>query len=242
MANVKPFVKEITLTIICFMWLLFVATNVNQVLGNIYLQFTAGSLILLIIGITIFDKKLSITWQKKPGGTLKALMIGFAGWVILLITSVVVLRFIDPSQATIIGVLGILGATTPALAASKIANLLTFGVAIAFIETQLWGRLMEFFADLFQINLEKKGIKKIFSSLMVLIIILSFAFVLFHLTAKGIANIAALAVVFVMMMISLIMIAIFGETRQAVFLHIWANTVASYLMLFVAGQISPLGI
>jgi len=206
-------------------------------LGQTYLHFTLGSLALLIIGITIFDKKLHITFQKKPGGNLKAIMLGFVGWIVLLIASVVALRFISPAQANIGAVMGLLGATTPALATSKIANLLTFGVAIAFIETILWGRLLEFFADLFHINLEKKGIKRIFSSLMVLIIILAFAFVLFHLTAKGIANIAALVVVFVMMMISLIMIVTFGETRQAVFMHIWANTVASYLMLFATGAL-----
>ena len=235
--NAKSYIKEITLTIITFVWLLFVATNVNIMLGQTYLHFTLGSLALLIIGITIFDKKLHITFQKKPGGNLKAIMLGFVGWIVLLIASVVALRFISPAQANIGAVMGLLGATTPALATSKIANLLTFGVAIAFIETQLWGRLLEFFADIFHINLEKKGIKKIFSSLIVLIIILAFAFVLFHLTAKGITNTAALVVVFIMMMVSLIMIAIFGETRQAVFMHIWANTVASYLMLWAILQI-----
>lgn len=231
----KPYIKEITLTIITFVWLLFVATNVNITLGQTYLHFTLGSLALLIIGITIFDKKLSITWSKKPGGNLKAMMIGFAGWVVLLLISVIVLKFVDPANASIESIMGLLGATTPALATSKIANLLTFGVAIAFIETNLWARMFEFFADLFHINLEKKGVKKVYSSLMVLIIILAFAFVLFHLTAKGVANTAALTVVFIMMMISLIMISVYGETRQAVFMHIWANTIASYLMLFAVG-------
>jgi len=235
--QVKPYVKEITLTIICFVWLLFVATNVNITLGQTYLHFTLGSLALLIIGVTIFDKKLHITFQKKPGGNLKAIMMGFVGWIVLLIASVVVLRFIEPSQATIGAVMGLLGATTPALATSKIANLITFGVAIAYIETQLWGRFLEFFADLFHIDISKQSVKRIFSALVLLIIILAFAFVLFHLTAKGIGNIAALTVVFVMMMISLIMIAMFQETRQAVYMHIWANTVASYLMLFATRMI-----
>ncbi len=233
--QVKPYVKEITLTIITFMWLLFVATNVNIMLGQTYLHFTLGSLALLIVGITIFDKNLHITFQKKPRGNLKAIMIGFVGWIVLIIVSVIALRFIDPTNASIGAIMGLLGATTPALATSKIANLLTFGVAIAYIETQLWGRLLEFFADIFHIDISKKSVKRIFSSLILLIIILSFAFVLFHLTAKGIANVGALTVVFVMMMISLIMIAIFGETRQAVFMHIWANMIASYLMLFAAG-------
>ena len=133
MSNHQPYIKEITLTILIFIWLLFVATNVNQILGNIYLQFTVGSLILLIIGVTIFDKKLHITFQKQPGGGLKAIGMGFAGWIILLVSSVIVLRFVSPSQASIGAVIGLMGATTPALATSKIANLLTFGIARAFM-------------------------------------------------------------------------------------------------------------
>ncbi|KKN48135.1 hypothetical protein LCGC14_0655790 [marine sediment metagenome] len=233
--QIKPYVKEITITIIAFIWLLFVATNVNIQLGQTYLHFTLGSLALLIIGITIFDKRLSITFQKQPGGQLKAILWGLGGWIVLLITAVIVLKFIDPSQAKISAVIGLMGATTPALATSKIANLLTFGIAIAYVETILWARLMEFFADLFHIDISIKSVRMIFSALMVLIVILSLAFVFFHLTAKGITNSPALAIVFVMMMISLIMVAIFQEIRQAVYMHIWANTVASYLMLFATG-------
>jgi len=232
MPNVKNYVREITLTILTFMWLLFVATNVNITLGQTYLQFAVGSLVLLIIGITIFDKKLHITFQKEPGGTFKAILWGIGAWIILLISSVLVLKFVDPASASIAAVMGLLGASTPALATSKIANLLTFGFAIAFIETQLWGRLMEFFADLFHININKQSLGKI--GLLFLIGILALLFLLFHLTAKGITNTSALIVVFIMMLISLIMIAIFGETRQAVFMHITANTVASWLMLFAS--------
>lgn len=227
----KPYyLKEIILTIIVYIWLLFVATNVNITLGQTYLHFTLGSLALLIIGVSIFDKKIHITFQKKPGGNFTAILWGMAGWIILLISSVFVLRFIDPSQATITAVIGLLGATTPALATSKIANLITFGIAIAYIETQLWARLKEFFADVLHIDISKRNITSM--GVLVLIVILSLMFVFFHLTAKGITNAAALVVVFIMMAISLLMVVYFGETRQAVYLHIWANTIASYIMLF----------
>jgi len=238
MAMRKPYITEIILTIICFVWLLFVATNVNVTLGNIYLQFAIGSLVLLIIGIVIFNKKLSITWQKSPGGNLKAMLFGLGGWIILLIASIVVLKFVAPAQANISAVIGLMGATTPALATSKIANLLTFGVAIAFIETVLWARLLEFFADVFHIDISRKSVRRIFSALMALIIILALVFVFFHLTAKGIVNTPALTIVFVMMVVSLIMVAYFEEIRQAAYMHIFANTVASYLMLFATGMLA----
>jgi len=96
---------------------------------------------------------------------------------------------------------------------------------------------LEFFSDLFHIDLSKRSARIIFSALMLLIIILAFVFVLFHLTAKGLTNTPALIVVFIMMLISLIMIVIFGETRQAIYMHIIANTVASYLMLFATGML-----
>ncbi len=238
--QLKNYVKEITITIVTFMWLLFVATNVNVMLGQIYLQFAAGSLLLLIIGITIFDKTLTITWQKRPGGTFKAIIWGFGGWILLLVISILILKFVDPSKASIAGIMGILGATTPALATSKIANLLTFGFAIAYIETQLWARLLEFFGDLFHITINKQSLRKV--GMIVLIGLLSLSFLFFHLTAKGITNTSALVVVFIMMTISLVMVAVFGETRQAVFMHIWANAVASYLMLFVINGTGALGI
>lgn len=234
----RNYMKEIILTILVAGWLLFVATNVNTQLGQIYLHFTWISLALLIIGITIFDKKIHITFQKNPGGQLKAILWGLGGWITLLISSVIILSFVDPAQANIASVIKLMGATTPALANSKIANWLTFGIAVAYIETQLWSRAMEFIADIFHIDISGKSARRIFSALMVLIVILALAFVFFHLTAKGITNIPSLVIVFLMMMISLIMVAIFGETRQAVYLHIWANSVASYLILFATGMLA----
>ena len=233
----NSYIKEIVLTVVAFIWLLFVATNVNVNLGNVYLHFAMGSLALLIIGITIFDKRLHITFQKQPGGTLNAILLGLAGWLVLLISSVIALRFISPQQANLSAVVRLMGATTPALATSKIANLLTFGVAIPYVETQLWARMMEFAADLLGIEISKRQVRRIFSALMVLIVILALGFVFFHLTAKGIANTASLTVVFMMMMVSLVMVAVFQETRQAVFMHIWANTAASWLILFATGTL-----
>lgn len=234
----KNYLREIIITVFTAGWFLFVSTNVNTQLGGVYLHFTWISLALLIIGITIFDRKIHITFQKSPGGMLNAILWGLGGWIALLISSVAVLSFVDPAQANIGSVIKLMGATTPALANSKFANWLTFGVAVAFIETQLWARGLEFISDVFGIDISERASKRIFSGFMALIIFLSFVFLLFHLTAKGITNTSSLIIVFIMMMISMIMVAIFQETRQAVFLHIWANTVASYLILFATGLLS----
>ena len=230
---IRPEVKELIYIAITFFTLLFVATNVNTALGTIYLMFVLGGLGFLTVARTFFNVGTNIPFQKQPGGAIKAFGWGILAWGILLVVSSFLMKWIDPTQASLGAIITILGATTPALASSKIANFLTFGFVIPFAETQLWARLMEFIADVFHIDISKQSYKKI--STIVLIVLLSAGFMVFHITAKGITSTASLAVVFVMMVISLIMVTIFQETRQAVDFHIVANSVASYLLLFATG-------
>ncbi len=228
--QLKNYTTEIIITIVIAIWLLFTATNVNIRLGETYLNFMWIGLGLLIIGITIFDKKLHITFQRQSGGHLKAIGMGFIGYAILLIISVFVMKTVDPTKANIGAIILLIGATTPALATSKIANWLNFSIAIPYAETQLWARAKEFFADVFGIRLTKENIKSF--GVIVLITILSMIFVFFHLTSKGVTATSSLVVVFVMMMISLFMVIYFQETRQAVYMHCIANGIGAYLMLF----------
>lgn len=233
--NRPRYFKEIIITIIAFFWLLFVATNVNVTLGQTYLWFTGGILFLLMIDLLIFNKNVELTFQKAPGGLLKSILIGLGGWIILLIASVLVLNFIDPTKASIGAVIGLMGAATPALASSKIANWLTFSLAVPFVETHLWGRSLEFFSNLFNIPLNSKSFRKI--KFLLLMTVLSLMFVVFHLTAKGINAYSSLTIVFIMMAISLVMIVWKEETRSAIFMHIFANGVASYLALWAIGSL-----
>jgi len=225
-----PYMREVLITIIVFFGLLFTATNVNQQLGNIYLWFNGGILFLLIIGLLIFDKRLRITYQSRPGGTLQAMGWGLAGWIILLFISVFVMKFVDPVKANIGSVMLLLGATTPALATSKIANWLNFGVLVPYTETQLWARATEFFSDVFHIDISKKNVRTL--RVLVLVGIFCLGFMVFHLTSKGVPVSSSLIVVFIMMFISLIFVVIFQESRQAVWIHIFANGTAAYLILF----------
>jgi hypothetical protein len=234
----KTYFKEIALTVGTFFWFLFVATNVNQVLGQTYQGFTALSMLLLIIGITIFDKDLRVTYSKQ-NNILSTILMAIGGYITLLITSVFVLRFIDPAVANINSVLNLMGATTPALSNSKVINLITFGIVIPFVETSLWARVMEFIADRFHIQITKQNIKKI--GLILIILILSVGFGIFHITAKGISNISSLIIVVIMMIISLVMVVLSdGETKAAVYFHVIANTIAAYLSLFMSGSISAI--
>lgn len=235
MANRQPYVKEISLTILALVWCLFTSVNVNVTLGQTYVGFALASLGLLIVGAAVFDKKVRITFQKQKGGTLKAIFYGFVGYVVLLVASVLVLRIFDPQNATFGSIIQLLGAATPVLAQSKIANFITFAFAIPFIETSLWARGLEFVCDLFKIPIEKKGLTRVFTALVFVILLLALAFLAFHLTAKLVSPnaLGTIIIVGVMMIISLCMVVIFGETRQAIWTHIWANGISSYIMLFV---------
>lgn len=232
--NISKYKQELWMSGAAFAWLLFTATNIDSTLGQIYLHFIEGGLIFLVITAIFLQDKSIITFQKQPGGTLKALVTGFGAWIALIIVSVFVMRFVDPTQASIGAVLKIMGATTPALANSKWANWLTFSLAVPYSETTLWARGYEMTADLLHINLDGK---KFTLPITILFIVFSLAFSLFHLTAKGITNLPALTIVFIMMFISLILIQIYQETRQAIFLHAIANGIASFIALFSAGSL-----
>ena len=230
MRQLHNYEREIIITSIIAFTLLFTATNVNSELGQIYLWFNGIGATLLIFALISFDRRASITFQNQPGGTFKAFGWGFAGYIILLLISVLVMKFVDPTKATVGSIIGLLGATTPALASSKVLNWLNFGVVIPYTETQLWARLQEFFADVFHINLSKNSVRT--GGVIFLIIILAVAFAIFHVTAKGVTAFTSLTVVFIMMLISLIYVAYFQETRQAFWLHVFANGIAAYLFLF----------
>ena len=230
----QPYLKEIILSVVTLIWILFVATNVDQTLGIIYHEFLVIGLLLLIIATFVFKDKSVITFQAQPGGTLKALLIGFIGWIALIFTSVLALQIIDPAHATLASVLTLMGATTPALANSKWANWFTFSLAVPYAETQLWARMTEFFADVFHINITSR---RIGGGLLVLLLVMSIGFAIFHLTAKGVTNAPALAIVAIMMLISLIIIIWQQETRAAVYMHMVANGIASYISLFSTGSL-----
>jgi hypothetical protein len=231
----KPrYFTEIVLSVIALWLFSFVSTNVNTTLGMIYQGMAATSLLLLLITSLVYDKNVAITVKKQRGGSFKSLLIGIGGWIVLLITSVFALKFIAPASANFGSVLNLLSATTPAFANSKIMNLIIFALAVPYVETQLWSRMLEFLADIFHTPVNKQNLKR----LLITIIILSFGvFLIFHATAKGIENIAALVIVGIMMFISLMMVVFTEETLSAIFLHITANSFATILALFSRGEL-----
>jgi hypothetical protein len=236
MASWENYKSEIIISVFLFIYLLFTLTNVNSNLGNAYLWFTGISLFLLLINIFIFDKNIRVTFQKHKGGWLNTFFIGILGWVTILVVSFLVFKVINPGAASINSILSSFGAANPAFSSSKILNWFTVSFAIGFSETQFFaGRVLEFIADLFKIPLNKNGLKNL--KFVLLTISLGILFAFFHATAKGISATNSLIVVAIMMIISIIMVAYYGETRQAVVMHVISNGVAGAMLLMAGGTL-----
>lgn len=230
MTNLKYYDREILFTVVAFLWLWFVLTNANPNLGNVYLWAGGISLFLIFIDVLIPDRNPPVTFQKEKGKWFESVMAGAVGWVAILITSFIILKIVEPAKATFGSILASMGAANPAFSNSVFVNWMTASFAIGYAETQLFARLFKFFADRFNIQINRRN--KLLFALIILIIFLSTLFAIYHSTAKGVENIDSLIVVGAMMVISLYMVVEFnGETRQAVFAHIIANGVAGYLLL-----------
>lgn len=234
MVNLKPYMKEITFSVIAFIFLWFVLTNANSNLGNAYLWAIAISLFLLLINVLIFNKKVDVTLQKEKGKWVETFFQALIGWVSILAISWLIFKTVDPTKANLSSIISSLSAANPAFSNSKILNWLVVSFAIGYGETQLFARIMEFLADRFGIQINRK---KMFRTAFVLLVVgLSILFSLFHITAKGVSAVNSLIVVVIMMAISLFMVAYNdGETRQAVLMHIISNGVAGAMVLMSGG-------
>jgi hypothetical protein len=194
------------------------------------------SFFLLLVNILVFNKRVDVTFQKEKGHWIEAIFAGIVGWVLVLLASYLVFKFVDPSKANFYSIISSFSAANPAFAGSKILNFITVSVLIGFAETNFFARIYEFFADLFKISVSRNNILAF--KAVVLIIFLGIIFSIFHATAKGVNATNSLIVVAIMMIISLAMIHYFnGETRQAVLLHIISNGVAGFAVLMQGGTL-----
>lgn len=229
MVQIKNYMTEVTLTIITFFFMLFITTNNNVALGTTYLQFLFGSIVLFLITLLVFDKHIDVTVKKNNTTWMEEAIWGAGGWVILLAVSFAILKFVNPTTATLGAIMSSLNAANPIFSNSVILNFAVIALAIPFLETVVWGRGLEFFGDLFKIkvsNNTKNTLKFI-----VLLLILSGLFAVFHATAKNLSG-SALIIVFIMMAISLYLIAMRGgDMRAAIIMHCLANGVAAWLII-----------
>ncbi len=221
-----------TAFIITAIWFGFVSVNVNQLLGLIYLGvFTLVSMIVYkwdAIRTTPFDK--NGRWLMSA---VQAIFI-YVGFVLIASLLLPLFQKINVGE-----LIQLIGTTTPALAGSQILNTITFVIFVPFAETIFFVILMDYFATRMNIDISRNGLFKI--GTWALMIGLSFIFLLFHITAKGVTNNVALLLVFLMMLVTLGVTIWFGEAKQAVFFHMIANGFGIGLFSSLTGIIVLIG-
>lgn len=220
---------EIIPFLIAFFWFAFVAVNVNQLLGLIYLiVFTTGSMIIYhwdMIKTTPLDR--SGKW-----------FIPFVQGIFLYVVFVVFATILIPifQKVPIGNLIQLIGTTTPALASSNLLNTITFVIFVPFVETIFFVIIMDFLASRWRIDISKSGLFRF--KTIALVLAMSFIFLMFHITAKGITNNVALLLVFLMMFVSLMATIWFGESKQAIFFHMIANAFGVGLLASLTGVVN----
>lgn len=234
MADLRQYSTEILLSVIAFIFLWWVLTNSNANLGNVYLWSIVIGVILLFIDLFTPDKNPIVTFQKRKGGWVQSILEAGIAWIILLISSFVILKIVDPAKSSISSIMSATNAANPAFSNSMIINWLVVTFAIGYGETQLFARLLKFGSDRLGIPVSDRS--KYSLAFLIWLFVLAVLFILYHLTAKGVGNLASLTVVGIMMAISLFLIARNnGETRSAVFVHWLANGIAGFLLIQSGG-------
>lgn len=219
---------------------LFVALNVQENLGIIYGLmglFAMGGIVL----DELFGNRTQIKIESGSISRLRALFVAIAGYLAVLFISQILIPILGKagiitqsvSLPTLYSVVQLYSQTTLAFTGNIIFYFITFGFLISMIETRAWVILYEFLIDMFKLKIDLKNFK-----IWIVIIIGGIFFYLFHLTAKGIANDAALAVVFIFMVVTYIIVTIEKQSLDALLMHIFANSIA---LAFTYNLIPELG-
>jgi hypothetical protein len=210
--------------------LFFASTNVNPTLGTIYTGLLILGGVMLIADIGFGKKNLYFSNPSIPLAT--AMIIALFSYVVLVISS-----YFMSSLSKVIPltqILTLLGSTAPVFSNSVTLNFLIFSIVIPFIETYVIFFLsIDLFSTVFKIPLEKRNLLSF--RLILLIMVITVAFLLFHTNAKGIENESALLLVGIMALISCVLIVMFKEARIAILFHVLANAIASIAIFSGAG-------
>jgi len=203
-------------------WWFFVSTNVNPVLGNIYTNITLGAIAIAMIDYFFGSKVIklinpNVSW-------VKAFTLGVIGYIILLFSGQLAVRFAEVIPVT--ELLQLLASSAPVFSQSAIINFLTFGVVVAYIESYAFFVVgYDLLASMFNVEISKRSLTNPKSWMIIFGISLMFLFL--HITSKGIESEATLILVFLMAVISLVMVTIYRDARIPIIIHVLANSIAS---------------
>ena len=238
---IKP-ISEENIFAVLVVFLIFLVVNFDPNMATVFS-------LMIIADILIFTtiiKKLKVdypferTTKNRFTSLIESLII-FAGFIFL---QTIVLRILTPTiQSTsqsLQSLLSLYATTTPALQGNMIFTFIAYGLIVPFVETRFFfGRLYELLADKFN----KAGTLKN-KMTWILALFIGSIFAIYHLTARrcgaaGACQNALLFVTFLFGMISTLMVAHYKETKQAVLVHVFANSMS---ILYAYGGLSIIGL
>lgn len=214
---------ELKLLLGCLIIFVFTSIAIRPDLGWTYVGLTTAAIFMFIV-----DKEKQLVLDRN-GKWFQGLFWGAATYGIFLIVSPIIVSFLE--KIDIGGIIGLLASSALPLATSKIMNFFLFAFPIAFVETTLWARMIDYFTNRLKISKSQLWNWAAWA----VILSFSFLFLLFHIASKGLLNNPALATVFIMMIFSYILMFYFKETKQAIIFHILANGIASWFIFFGTG-------
>lgn len=232
--------RENTIFKFLIVFLIFMVVNFDPDMAIVF------SLMIIADIIIWFDEttfaKVNYPYESTANNRFKSLiesLIIFAGFIFL---QSIILRILTPSiQSTtqsIQTLLSLYSTTTPALQGNILLTIFGFGVIVPFVETRFFfGRLYEIFADKFKAY---SGLRDKMNWIIALFIGAIFA--IYHLTARRCGSVntcqnALLFVTFIFGFISTLMVAHYKETKQAVWVHIFAN---SFSIMYSLGLLNSI--
>jgi len=209
--NVFFFVSLITL---------FLLVNFDRTFGLIY-----GFMFITAHLIHKANMK-DIPIENEKGNTLTSILFGLAGYVAFIFASYGLALLIRPLAVKLAGggalsIVSAMAADVPVLAASTAVIIFAWTFFIPIYETALITVMLERISQMFNIPLSRNGMFNIRT--MGLFVAVSVFISYLHLTAKiGLGDLAFIST-FVFFFIACAMIVYFGEQKQAILTHMFAN-------------------
>lgn len=225
-------VSEGTITIVLGFILTFLLINFNVQLGQIF-GFIALFDFITIIIITKFQNRNLRLPSEHDDRRINDLIVGTIGYGLFVVISTIAVPLLTVTKEPFQSVFSTLASSTPVLAGSDILTLIGWGIIIPIVETRFFfGRMYEFFLNSFNASDMTYNRKNV-----LIILLVSFIFTLFHLQSRSVATAAsggtvvfdtvALVLTFIFGVVSLILVNQTRELASAIYLHIITNTIAT---------------
>jgi hypothetical protein len=231
-------ISDILLFFVTGFALFFLLTNYDPDLATVFLFLSVFGIILYQFDVTS-KGGVRIPFERDTN-RVQGFLVALAGYGLFLALAFV-LTFILKGTATLLSLQSLISDTfaqiSPAFAGSALFMFIAFGILIPFVEsTTFFGYGAEFIADRLNIRYDLKDVRfHVFS------VFIGLAFLMYHITARGLPatiggafNDPGLAITGAFGYVSMLLVAYTRQTREATFMHIIANSIATLRKLGIS--------